>query len=178
MFQVVVTRLGPAVSAQIGETSVSLRSAGSPSIRWPATPTFGRVYASAATGSATTAGVNVYDSDLTAPFTNPRTAGYNWAGTSGSKPFHSTVGSDGQVYLADWSDASGNLIVTDPDVTSFQYVLQPLSGTAAIPVGWANNHGSVQAVATLGTLAGGNLVVYTVDEDYQQDPTWTPLPPR
>jgi len=174
-FQVVVTKAASFSIQPIGETSVS-------SIRgvsvntWPATPTFGRVYASAATGSGTTGGVNVYDSDLTAPFPNPRQAGYAWSPGSGNKPFHSNVGSDGQVYLTDWSDASGNLIVSDPDLTSFQYVLQPLSGTAIVPVGSANNHGSVQAVATLGTLADGNLVVYTVDEDYQQDPTAPPSP--
>jgi hypothetical protein len=129
-------------------------------------------------------GIYIFNSDLTPVFPTNRTGGYDFelpelGGTDPVTPWRLTVGLDDTVYICDWSDRQGNLIATDPDVSTHWYVLKPLetnSVTGAIgvrPVGSNNNHGSVQAVAVRGSTNTGNLVVYTVDEDYSQDPAAT-----
>ena len=178
-FQVICSKAGSGAITQIGSSIAFNSPRGVAVNRNPASPFFGRVYVANSANSATVKGqgIYVYEADLSNPFgasTNLRTAGYNFSlATGGSAPFQITVGPDGQLYVTDWSDATGNLIVTDPDVTTHQYVLKPLTGTAAIPVGVDNNHGSVQSVAVVGSLAGNDLQIITVDEDYQQDPTAT-----
>jgi len=59
--------------------------------------------------------------------------------------------------------------MTDPDVSnnSFQYALKQLTGTATVPVGLNNVHGSVAAVEVTGSLGNGDLKIFTIDEDCQ-----------
>lgn len=172
-FQVICTKAGTGAISQIS-TNVPFNSPRGIAVNSnPAHPNFGRVYvANSATGTKGD-GIHILYSDLEPVYPTARTGGYNMATGGSSAPWQISVATNGDVYISDWSDASGNLIVTDPEVTTFQYALQQLTGTAAIPVGTANNHGSVQAVATMGSLAGGDLMIYTVDEDYQQDPDAT-----
>ena len=178
VFRVSVAKAGSGAIAQIGNISIGTPR-GVAVNQNPASPYFGRVYGASATAT-NTAGIYVYNADLSSPFgvaTSQRTAGYDWitGANFGARPLHLAVATNDQVFICDWSDASGNLIVTDPDVSSYSYVLKQLTGTAAVPVGSANNHGSVQSVAVSGSLADGNLKIYTVDEDYQTDPTTTSL---
>src|SRR5207245_5697017 len=60
-----------------------------------------------------------------------------------------------------------------PLLDSFTYTLQQLSaaGAAAAPVGSNNNHGSVITAQIVGS--GSSRKLYTMDEDYQTDPTST-----
>lgn len=142
----------------------------------PADPNFGRVYIANSAAAAKAQGIYVHYADTSLVFPSVRTAGWTMS-TGGSAPYQINVGTNGVLYLTDWSDASGNLVVTDPDVTSFQYVLKKLTVNpdtgviGDVPVGLGNNHGSVQAVFAQGTLADGNLKLYVIDEDYQTDPT-------
>jgi hypothetical protein len=151
--------------------------------RNPASPNFGRIYVAngqegttASPARPTDDGIYILNADQTDAVgqgNTGRTAGiaFTPAVTGSASPYRITIGPDNRLYIGDWSDASGNLYVTDPDVTTNQFVLQPLSGAGAaiVPVTSANNHGSIAAVAVSGSLTGGDLVVFTVDEDLQSD---------
>jgi hypothetical protein len=140
----------------------------------PASPYFGWVYvANSAAGSkgdgmfALSADMN----DVLGQGTNAMTAGYNFGTGGSSAPYHTSVAPDDTVLVTDWSDASGNVISMSPTLDSFVYTLQPLSapGAAVSPVGTNNNHGSVSSAVMVGS--GSSRKLYTMDEDYQTDPT-------
>ncbi len=135
----------------------------------PASPYFGWVYATRA-GK----GIYVYGADLTdaGQGTAFKTGGYTgWTNSTSWTPYRISIAPDDRVLVCDDSDASGNLVALDPLLNTFQYVLQPLTGTAASPVGSDNNHGSLASGIIVGS--GANRVLYTIDEDYQTDPTTT-----
>jgi hypothetical protein len=137
----------------------------------PASPYFGWVYAANGTAGTRGAGMFAFTSDLFDILGQGNTAkdnGYGFVG-GGSSPYHTSVAPDDSVLVTDWSDAKGNLISMPPLLNSFSYVLKQLTGTAATPVGAANNHGSVISAFMVGS--GANLKLYTMDEDYQTDPT-------
>jgi hypothetical protein len=95
---------------------------------------------------------------------NPTVEGFPaWISTSSNSPYRVTVGEDGQVYVADWSDANGSLIRVTPDLLTGTNVLAGFGGTAPLPAG--QNHGSIPAVWVEGSSTAGNLTVYTIDED-------------
>jgi hypothetical protein len=179
-YKVIVAKYGSGAISQLG-ASVSFNSPRGVAVNNnPASPYFGRVYVANSAAGTKGDGIYVFNADLSNPYspsTNLRTAGYTWdAAAMTGAPFRLTVAPSDEVYVCDWSDVSGNLIATDPDVTSHYYVLKPIeanpetSTTGVIPVGSNNIHGSVQAVAVSGSTNTGDLVIYTVDEDYQQDP--------
>lgn len=170
-YKIIVSKVGSGAISQIG-TSIPFNVPRGVAVNNnPASPYFGRVYVSNAGAGTKGDGIYVYYSDLTDIFGTNRTAGYaGFASSASASPMRLTVGPDDQVYICDWSDPTGNLIVTDPDVTTFQYVLKQLSGSAVIPVTSANTHGSVYGVAVSGSIGTGDLIVYTFDEDYQEDP--------
>lgn len=177
-YKIIAAKSGTNAITQIGATIAVNSPRGIAVNNNPASPYFGRVYMANSAAGTLGDGIYVYNADLSNPYgssTNLRTAGYNF-GTGGvSAPMRISVGLSDELYISDWSDPAGNLIVTDPDVTSFQYVLKPLEGTAALPLVVdgvrTNNHGSIYAAHATGSLATGDLKVYTMDEDYQQDPT-------
>lgn len=170
-YKIIVSKQGSGAISQIGPSIAFNVPRGVAVNNNPASPHFGRVYVSNAGAGTKGDGIYVYYSDLTDIFGTARTAGYTgFASSASASPMRLTVGPDDKVYICDWSDPTGNLIVTDPDVTTFDYVLKPLTGSAVVPVTSANNHGSVYAVAVSGSLATGDLIVYTLDEDYQEDP--------
>jgi len=102
-------------------------------------------------------------------------------GTSGANsPYRLTVGSDGFLYVTDYSDINGQLFRVDPNISiangagTNQTAVNVFAGfggpfTPAGPDGTAlpagQNHGSISSVYTTGSLATNDLVVYAVDED-------------
>ncbi|HKS36487.1 MAG TPA: hypothetical protein VJW76_04805, partial [Verrucomicrobiae bacterium] len=186
-FKVVVSKSGTGTYAQISSDTNLLNKfflpRGVAVNRNPASPSFGRIYVSngregttASPTRPTEDGIYLLNADQTDAIgqgNTARTAGIAFtAGAPGTaSPYRITLGLDDHLYICDWSDASGNLYVADGNVTTNQFVLKPLSapGAAILPVGLDNNHGSVAAVAIGGTVAGGDLVVFAVDEDLQSD---------
>ena len=82
---------------------------------------------------------------------------------SSSTPWRNVVGPDGQVYVADWTDSNGNVYMLNPDLTTATNTLNGIGGPSAVPA--TQKHGSVQALYVEGSLANGDLVLYTIDED-------------
>jgi len=109
--------------------------------------------------------------DILGQGTVAKTGGYNMTTGGSSAPYHVSVAPDDTVLMTDWSDASGNLVSMPPDLSSSSYFLKQLSaaGAAVTPVGVNNNHGSVISAFITGT--GASRKLYTMDEDYQTDPT-------
>jgi hypothetical protein len=154
----------------------------------PASPNFGRIYVAngssgtapaGAFGPARTAGDGIYV--LRADFTDDLgqgdgalTAGLPFitSGAAGDavSPYRLSMGQDGNLYITDWSDAGGTLFVTDPNVgagSGFNVLGGPVGGP--FPVTDTRYHGSIAAAVVEGSLAGGNLVAYVIDEDLQAD---------
>ncbi|QDU71316.1 dockerin type I domain-containing protein [Mucisphaera calidilacus] len=92
-----------------------------------------------------------------------RTAGFDFTGTSTS-PWKLSIGEDDTVYATDWSDAKGGIRYFDPTITTGGLVLATEGGPVdGNPDGV---HGSIMSVASVtGSLAGGDLVVWAMDED-------------
>ncbi len=137
-----------------------------------ASPYFGWLYVGNSAAGAQGDGMFAFTSDLndaTGQGTSAKTGGYNFGTGTTSSPYHVSVAPDDSVLVTDWSDGSGNVIAMDPLLDTFEYVLKPLEGTAAAPVGANNNHGSISHAEIVGS--GANRVLYTMDEDYQTDPT-------
>jgi hypothetical protein len=81
-----------------------------------------------------------------------------------NSPFRVTVNSQGDVLVADFYDNNSNAFILNQNLTTAQNFFPSYVGTnGALPVG--QNHGSTTAVYSTGSLAGGNLVLYTLDED-------------
>jgi len=138
----------------------------------PASPFFGWVYVANSAAGTKGDGMFAFSSDLDDVLgqgTAAMSGGYDFGTGGSSAPYHTSVAPDDSVLVTDWSDASGNLISMTPMLDSFSYVLKPLTGTAAAPVGTNNNHGSVISAVIVGS--GTNRTLYTMDEDYQTDPT-------
>jgi len=139
----------------------------------PTSPYFGWVYVANGTAGTRGAGMFTFTSDLfdiLGAGNTAKSGGYGFVG-GGSSPYHTSVAPDDSVLVTDWSDANGNLIAMPPLLDTFSYVLKQLTGTAAIPVGADNNHGSVISAFIVGS--GADRKLYTMDEDYQTDPTST-----
>jgi hypothetical protein len=159
--------------------------------RNPGSPYFGRVYiansaagtsapASGTTGVARNNGEGIYllnadQTDALGLGDTASTAGLTFNPAGAASPYRLHVGQDDNLYIADWSTNSGNLYYADPNLTAGSFALKQLGGTATVPVGAANNHGSVSAVYTEGSLLAGNLKVWTIDEDLQVNKTATAL---
>ncbi len=186
----VMTNLGIAgpFKVQVQHVSSGQMSAIGPSVAFnsprgldvnnhPASPYFGWVYVANSAAGTRGDGLFAFSADLADTLgqgTAARTGGYPYFTSSGSSsPWNLSVAPDDSVLVCDWSDSTGNLIALEPQLTSFQYVLQPLSGAAVVPVGSNNVHGSVTAAMARGSSSAGDLVIFTVDEDYQSDPNTT-----
>ncbi len=148
----------------------------------PASPHFGRVYvANGAAGAITvtnfpgtrSAGDGIYllNPDLTDALGDgdvARTGGLDFTTGATVAPYRLSLGADGNLYVADWSDGNGSLYVADADVSagSGANVLGgPVGGP--FPVTATRFHGSIAAAVVEGSLAAGNLVAYVIDEDLQ-----------
>jgi hypothetical protein len=147
----------------------------------PASPYFGRVYVAnmSVTNSPPFArpvgdGIYVLNSDLSDALGQGDTAltgGLDFTQSVTASPFRLTIGRDGNLYISDWSDATGSVYVTDPDVSaaSGQNVLGGPAG-GPFPVTVDRIHGSIGGLWVEGSLVNGDLTVFTVDEDLQSDP--------
>lgn len=129
--------------------------------RNPASPYFGRVYVANSADGTKGDGIFVFNSDLSDTFgqgATALTAGLDFATGGTVSPYRLAVGDDDLLYIADWSDLTPNLYLTDPDVT--------ISGFALA----SDNHVSVAAVAPAGSTNSSDLTIYTVDEDLSTSP--------
>jgi hypothetical protein len=147
----------------------------------PASPYFGRVYVAnmSVTNSPPFArpvgdGIYVLNSDLSDALGQgdiALTGGLDFTQSATASPFRVVVGRDGNLYISDWSDATGSVYVTDPNVSagSGQNVLGGPAG-GPFPVTVDRIHGSIGGLWVEGSLATGDLTVFTVDEDLQTDP--------
>ena len=147
----------------------------------PGSASFGQFYAShraettTVSGRSVGDGIYVFNADgtdlggITDPndITAARQAGLGtyFAGSNFSSPFRLSIGEDDALYISDWSDANGGVYVTNADVTVGNLLLANPGGTPPI-VG--QNHGSVVSKPVVqGSLGGGDLKLWTVDEDLE-----------
>lgn len=193
VFSVVVTKAGAGTPTRISDDANVFnqfeRPTGVAVNKRPGSPYFGRIYVSNArtsptgTGRAQGDGIYVLNADCTDAVGQGDVAlnsGINFDSGGTSSPWRLRVGEqDDMVYATDWSDADGTnsaaLYRFDPNISEgsgtnmFPYLDGPLDGTGAgLPPGY--NHGSISEVYVTGSLATGDLTVYTVDEDYETIP--------
>ncbi len=146
----------------------------------PGSASFGQFYISHRAESSTVAGRSLGDgiyafnadgTDLNG-ITDPSDTsaalqaglGSYFAGSS-SSPWRIQVGVDDALYISDWSDANGGMYITDASVTTGNVLLASPGGTPPI-VG--QNHGSIVSTPVItGSLGGGDLTLWTIDEDME-----------
>lgn len=181
-----ITPIAPNRSAvlQIGEDSLLTRfnqPRGVAVNTDPASPYFGRVYVS--NGSVTNTpfarpvgdGIYVLNPDLTDALgqgDSALTGGLDFTTGGTVSPYRLTLGPDGSLYIADWSDTTGSLYMTDANVSagSGTNILGGPTGSP-FPVTTTRIHGSIAAAVVEGSLATGDLKAYVIDEDLQNDRT-------
>jgi hypothetical protein len=152
----------------------------------PGATNFGTVYiANSAAGTTTgvirTLGDGLYamNSDQTDAFGYGDSAqdpgnSFDTLGASANSPFKLYAATNGEVYVADFSDANSDVYRENFNLTAPPDGVQVFSvvgGPTTLPPG--QTHGSPMAVYTEGSLAGGDLTVYTTDEDLRTSPTGT-----
>lgn len=150
----------------------------------PATPSFGRIYIANGRDGTTGApasrhtfdGIYMINSDDSVALdtgVTPSTAGLGFTTVADTaSPLRLSIGKDDNLlYICDLSDPSGGLWVSDLDVATNSLATNVLWQIGDLGFG-ATNHGSIYAAFVEGTLAGGNLTIFTMDEDLT--PTRTP----
>jgi hypothetical protein len=144
----------------------------------PASPSFGRIYVACGrqgnTGGSfvrtTFDGIYMLNADNTIALdtgVTPRTAGLpmTFGTVDTASPMRLNIGrNDNLLYICDFSDASGGLWVTDLDVATNSIATNVLSGIGG-PSTPLFNHGSVIGAVAEGSLTGGDLKIFTIDED-------------
>lgn len=190
VFTVVVAKAGSGAPTLISDNSNTNNMFWAPRglavNRRPDSPYFGRIYIAntqpgtpGGSGRPQTAGIYMLNPDSTDAIGQgnaAQTAGIDMQPGTASMPWRIRVGTDDDnLYLCDWTDNLGNLFVADANVsaTSGTNLLQvqagPLVGTGVgLPAGYT--HGSISDVIVTGSLATGDLTVYSVDEDYETIP--------
>jgi hypothetical protein len=141
----------------------------------PASPFFGRIYASegnagAAAGRSTQDGIYVLNAlfeDVTGQGATAYSGGVSWHVTSYASPFRIKVAPGGDVYITDWSDSptSG---VWKMNPANPGEAFKPVFGGTVNSAGLASEngtsiHGSISDCWVTGT--GNNTQLYTIDED-------------
>ncbi len=142
----------------------------------PASLSFGRIFVANGRGQRTTEspvrtnyqGIYLINSDDTVALdtgTFPRTAGLSFTAGNTTSPFRLSIGkNDNRLYICDLSDPSGGLWMTDLDVNTNATAINVFDTIGDLDFG-AVNHGSIYAAVVEGTLGGGNLQIFTMDED-------------
>jgi hypothetical protein len=149
--------------------------------RNPATPElFGRIYVSAprdfttASGRAVQKGIYLINPDHTDALGMGNTAltGGISFDASLATPWSLSLDDDGNLYIADWSNNTGTVWRTGPDVGTSGGVnmLSGLGSAGRIHPTPELNHGSVAGLWVTGSSTAGNLTIYTIDEDLASDP--------
>lgn len=190
-FEIEVTKAGAGVPTLISDNANQNNKFFSPRgvavNKRPGSPYFGRIYvANALPGNTAGAPVrntgdgiyvlNADSSDALGQGDTVLTGGLDMRTASASMPWRVRVGQDDDnLYICNWTDDTGNLYMTDPNVsaTSGTNVLQNFGGGyvgtgVGLPAGYT--HGSIAEVYVTGSLATSDLTVYTVDEDYETIP--------
>ena len=136
---------------------------------------FGRVYVTEGAGGmvadstrVTQNGLYVLDanlSDVTGQGANSYAGNVTWA--SSSSPMRPSVGEDGTIYLADWSDSHSGIWKANPANLNGEFT--PVFGGTRDGDGlfWNGSTkiaGSISSCYAVGT--GENTILYTTDEDY------------
>ncbi len=138
----------------------------------PNNPNFGTSYISNSAAGTVSGGRSLGDglyaikadqSDAFGYGNTAQTGGISFLPASGSAPFRVTVGPDSNLYVADFSDATGTVYRTSGTLTNGTTVLAGIGGPTTLPAG--QNHGSTTAVYVTGSVAAGDLKVFTLDED-------------
>lgn len=112
--------------------------------------------------SATALGTDALLGSLT--FSTPAT------GVDGASPFKLSVGEKGDLFICDWSDATGSVYKTDGDVANGKNVLGGPAGAPNPPLAAGRIHGSISGVVTSGSEQAGDLKLWVIDEDLQDNP--------
>ena len=143
---------------------------------------FGRVYVSNATEGTTIGfptairdtgdGIYVLNPDRSDALGQGSTA-LNGGLTFGAavSPWRLALDDAGFLYIADWEDDTGTVYRTDANVTGGVNMLAGQGSSTPIAPTTDLNHGSVAGLALRGSLAGGNLTLWTVDEDLSPSAT-------
>jgi hypothetical protein len=146
----------------------------------PASPYFGRIYVSNPQAGTTTTGsratgdgiymLNADFSDAVGQGNTARTGGLDFSTGAAVSPYRVSIGENSELYITDWSDTTGSLYVTDPNVGAGSGV-NILGGPtgSGFPVGLTRIHGSIAAAIVTGSLAASNLTAFVIDEDLQTD---------
>jgi hypothetical protein len=137
-----------------------IANSGTVGVNYNVTASSGSIPGSAAR-SLVTKGMYALRADQTDAFgygnTGQNTA---WA-NSNSVPWKPAVAPDGNVYISDFSDASGNVWRMSPTLTGGTAVLSGSGGPSTVPPG--QYHGSTTTVWVTGT--GESMTLFTIDED-------------
>jgi hypothetical protein len=134
----------------------------------PNQATFGNTYVSNSAAGATggrTLGDGLYaikadQSDAFGYGDTAKAAGPQPAASS-STPFRVTAGSDGLVYIADFSDGNSFVTRSSADLNTNTQILSGSGGPSTLPPG--STHGSITAIYPV--IGPSGLTLYTVDED-------------
>ncbi len=146
---------------------------------------FGRTYVANARSLPTVLGRSVTDgiyllngdyTDAVGQGDTARDAGLiaNFVGGGNSSPWRLQLDDAGQLYIADWADATGTIYRTDANVSDGSGVQVLVGQGSSLPTGAPTNtlnHGSVGSMVVTGSTAGGNLVIHEIDEDLGADGT-------
>ncbi len=123
----------------------------------PASANFGKVFVSNATTATTGAGRNtpegIYALRANGAAAGFGTGGVTWGGTSG--PYKSTIGPDGHLYVADFSNDLAYEM--SPDLQSATQLITAANKTTGQ---------YVNSIYVTGTQAGGNRSIYLVNGHY------------
>ncbi len=143
----------------------------------PATPSFGRIYIGNGRGQADTSGTYVrttyqgiylLNSDDTVALdtgTFPRTAGLPFTPGNTVSPVRLTIGKDDNLlYISDFSDPTGGLMVCDLNVEANATATSAILGVGDLSYG-STTHGSVYGAVVEGSFGSSNLKIWTIDED-------------
>jgi hypothetical protein len=85
------------------------------------------------------------------------------AAASANTPYKLMVASNGEVYVTGFGDGVSGVFRMPANLSVVDTVLAGTTGPTTLPVG--QNHGSVAATYVEGSSAGGDLTVWTMDED-------------
>ena len=138
----------------------------------PNAPNFGTTYvdnsvAGTVGGRALTGkGVYAVRADQTDAFAQANAAAQNAlfsTTTSANTPFRNFVSASGEVYVTGFGDALSGVWALPANMSANTQILTGTTGPSVLPAG--STHGSVTAVIAEGSLATGDLVLYTLDED-------------
>lgn len=148
--------------------------------RNPASPLFGRIYVSVSQSGVNSAssrsledGIYVLNADQTDALGQSNTAltgGINWTNPppNAESPHRLFVGPDDSLFINDWSDSNGSAYMTDGNVANGVNLLGGPVGSV-FPIGAGGLHGSISAIYAEGSLAGGDLKLWVIDEDLTTD---------